>query len=191
MTRVVRYTRPAIWLHWIVAALMILNVGLGLYAQAAPDAWARSIIDAHKSVGITVLGLAVLRLSWRLSHAPPPLPADYPRWERWAAHAGHAALYVFIFAMPLTGWAHDSAWKDWPTHPMRWFGLVPFPRVGFIAALPPEAKERWHDILFAVHASAALVLVALVALHVAAALKHQFYDKEPEMQRMGVGRKRG
>ena len=140
-----RYSRPAIWLHWIVAALMLVNVGLGFYGQFAPDDWARPVIDAHKSVGITVLGLAVLRLSWRISHPPPPLPRRYRPWERFAAHAVHGALYALIFALPLTGWAHDSAWKGLPEHPMRWFGLIPVPPIGAIANLPPDDKERWHD----------------------------------------------
>ena len=187
MNTALRYSRPAIWLHWIVAALMLGNVVLGLYGQIAPDDWARLVIDTHKSVGITVLGLGVLRLSWRLSHPPPPLPAHYRRWERFAAHAAHAALYALIFALPLSGWAHDSAWKDGPTHPIRLFALIPFPRIATIANLPAADKERWHDLLFTVHQGAGYVLYALVALHIAAALKHQFFDKDPELQRMGVG----
>jgi cytochrome b561 len=181
-----RYSRPAIWLHWIVAALMLVNVGLGFYAQFAPDDWARPIIDAHKSVGITVLGLAVLRLSWRISHPPPPLPRRYRPWERVAAHAVHGALYALIFALPLTGWAHDSAWKGLPEHPMRWFGLIHVPPIGVLANLPLSEKDHWHDLLFTAHQSAGYILYALVLLHVVAALKHQFFDKEPEMQRMGV-----
>ena len=74
MNGVQRYSRPAIWLHWIVAVLMTVNVCLALYVDFAPEDWVRPIIDTHKSVGLTVLGLAILRLSWRLSHAPPPLP---------------------------------------------------------------------------------------------------------------------
>ena len=182
-----RYSRPAIWLHWIVALLMILNVGLALYAQWAPDDWVRPLIDTHKSVGITVLGLAVLRLAWRLSHTPPPMPATFRRWERQAANAAHVALYVLVFLMPLSGWAHDSAWKGWEAHPMRWFGLFPWPRIAAIAALPAEDKEAWHDALFSVHQNAAYVLYVLVALHIAGALKHQFVDRERELQRMGVG----
>ena len=182
-----RYSRPAIWLHWIVAALLVGNTALGLYAEAAPDDWVRALIDTHKSVGITVLGLAVLRLSWRLSHAPPPLPKTYPLWERWTAHAAHWALYAMVFALPLTGWAHDSAWKGWEAHPMQWFGLFPWPRIGVIAALPPDLKEQWHDTLFAAHEAAAWALYALLAAHILGALKHQWIDGHAELQRMGVG----
>jgi cytochrome b561 len=182
-----RYSRPAIWLHWIVATLMIVNVALGLYAQIAPEDWVRPLIDTHKSVGITVLGLAILRLSWRLSHSPPPLPRNYRFLERTAAHAAHGLLYVVMFALPLSGWAHDSAWKGWEAHPMRWFGLVPWPRIGYIASMAPDVKEQWHDALGLVHTGAGYLLYALVVLHIAAALKHQWFDREPELQRMGVG----
>ncbi len=142
-----RYSRPAIWLHWIVAALIVGNTALGLYAEAAPDDWVRPLIDAHKSFGLTVLGLAVLRLSWRLSHTPPPLPANYRIWERTAASLAHGALYVLVFALPLTGWAHDSAFKGAAEHPLQIFWLIPFPRISAIAALPPDLKESWHDTL--------------------------------------------
>jgi cytochrome b561 len=180
------FTRPAIWLHWIVAALMLCNVALGLYAQIAPEDWVRPLIDAHKSIGITVLGLAVLRLSWRLAHTPPPFPAKYRTWERRAAEIAHGALYAIMFALPLSGWAHDSAWKDYEAHPMRWFGLFPWPRIALIAGLPADQKEQWHNWLGAAHVYAGYVLYALVVAHILGALKHQFLDKQPELQRMGL-----
>ena len=180
----IAYTRPAIWLHWIVAALMFCNVGLGLYAEIAPEDWVRPLIDAHKSLGVTILGLAVLRLSWRLSQPPPPFPAAYRPWERSAAQTAHIALYVAMFALPLSGWAHDSAWKGFEAHPMRWFGLFPWPRIAAIADLPPAEKEQWHDWLGQAHQYAGYALYALVAAHVVGALKHQFVDGQPEMQRM-------
>ena len=182
-----RYSRPAIWLHWVVAVLLLVNVALGLCAGLVPDDWVRPIIDTHKSVGITVLGLAVLRLSWRLSHAPPPMPSSYRPWERSAAHAAHILLYVLVFALPLSGWAHDSAWKDWDTHPMRWFGLFAWPRIGSIASMAPDVKEPWHNALGLVHRGAGYALYALVVIHVAGALKHQWWDRKPELQRMGLG----
>ena len=179
-----RYTRPAVLLHWLLAGLLILNVALALSVDWWPDDWVRPVIDTHKSIGITALGLVLLRLLWRATHRPPPLPAHYRRGQRWAAGTAHALLYVVMLALPLSGWLHDSAWRDAATHPMQLFGLVPWPRVGFMEALPPLVKERWHDRLGDVHTWFGYALYALLALHVAAALKHQWVDREAELQRM-------
>ncbi len=185
-----RYTAVAIALHWAVAILIAINLVLVWFADKWPQDWVRPAIDAHKSIGITVLGLAVMRLLWRVANPPPPLPDDYPRWERFAAHAAHIALYGLIFAIPLSGWLHDSAWKDGPTHPMKLFWLAPWPRIPQIAHMAAGPKEHFHDVLFAVHKWLAYVLYGLFGLHVAAALKHQWVDKEPELQRILPGRHR-
>jgi len=179
-----RYTRAAIGLHWIIAVLMVANAALALSVDFWPDAWARPVIDMHKSIGITVLGLVALRVLWRAGHAPPPLPAAYPRWERWTAHAGHGALYLIMIALPLSGWMHDSAWKDWLSHPMRLYGVMPWPRIGLIADAPPDAKERMHDAFGALHHWVGYGFYVLLAAHVISALKHQFLDHEPELRRM-------
>jgi cytochrome b561 len=179
-----RYTRTAITLHWVIALLIVCNVILGLSADYLPDDRVRLVIDTHKSIGITVLGLATMRVLWRLTHRPPPLPSGYPGWERAAAHAAHVALYVVMFALPLTGWIHDSAWKDAASHPMKLFGVVPWPRVEFVMNVEPEARERLHDQFGAFHAWAGYILYALFAIHLLGALKHQFVDREPELQRM-------
>ena len=184
MTAVDKYTRTAIILHWIVAVLIIANVVIGLSAEALPEAWVRSAVDTHKSIGITVLGLAVLRLLWRFSHPAPPLPASYPAWERIGAHAAHAALYVVIFGLPLSGWLHDSAWNGAAAHPMHLFGLIPWPRIAWLADLDPATKDRLHAQLFTVHWAFGLALYGLLAAHILGALKHQVLDREPELQRM-------
>jgi cytochrome b561 len=181
-----RYRRPAIVLHWLIAALIIINVTLALSVDLLPDEWARPIINTHKSIGITVLGLALLRLLWRLSHTPPPLPAGYQPWERRASHLAHGLLYLLMLALPLSGWMHDSAWKDAASHPMTLFGLVPWPRIGWIVAIEPERKEMLHDLFGNWHTAFGYVLYALLALHVAGALKHQFIDREDELGRMGL-----
>src|SRR6202012_2959872 len=106
-----RYTRTAVILHWIIAVLIIVNVVLGLSADSLPDDWVRPVVDTHKSIGITVLGLAILRVLWRVSHRPPPLPESFPKWEKTSAHIAHWLLYILIFALPLSGWLHDSAYK--------------------------------------------------------------------------------
>jgi cytochrome b561 len=179
-----RYTRTAIALHWMIALLIVINVTLGLSADYLPDDWVRPVIDTHKSIGITVLGLAIMRVLWRLTHRAPPLPREYPRWERWVAHLAHLALYVLIFALPLSGWLHDSAWKDAATHPMYLFGIIPWPRIGWVMDLEPVAKERLHDQFDALHTWFGYVLYGVFALHVVGALKHQWFDRESELQRM-------
>jgi len=185
------YGRTAIALHWLVAALITVNVTLALSVDSLPDSWSRPVIDTHKSIGITVLGLALLRLLWRMSHPAPPLPSAYKSWERRASRLAHGLLYALMFALPLTGWMHDSAWKDAATHPMKLFGVVPWPRIGWITGIDPERKEMLHDVFGDWHTALGYVLYALVALHLAGALKHQFIDREDELQRMGwPGRKR-
>ncbi len=181
-----RYTQPAIVLHWLIAALMVINVALVLSVDYLPDAWVRPVIDTHKSTGITVLGLALMRLLWRFSHTPPALPSAYKRWERIAAHWAHGLLYALMLAMPLSGWMHDSAWKDAATHPMKLFGLVPWPRLEWITTLEPAYKEHLHDLFGGWHKALGYALYLLVGLHVAAAFKHQFIDRHDELQRMGL-----
>ena len=179
-----RYSRPAIILHWVIGLLMIVNVGLGLTFTLFGDDNIRPLINTHKSIGITILGLAIMRLLWRATHKPPPLPATYKPWERRASHAVHGLLYILIFALPLSGWFHDSAWKMAGEIKMFYFGLFEWPRIGWIMDMEPLAKENLHSILGAVHENLGFALYALFFLHVGGALKHQFFDKERELQRM-------
>jgi cytochrome b561 len=186
MNPISRYTRTAVALHWLIAALMVVNVALALSVDSLPDAIVRPVIDTHKSIGITVLGLVLLRLLWRFSHRPPALPASYRPWEQRASHAAHIGLYLLMLCLPLSGWLHDSAWKAAAEHPLQLFGVVPWPRIGFIMDLAPRVKEHWHDIFGEVHEAFGYALYALFALHLAGALKHQFIDKEKELQRMSL-----
>jgi cytochrome b561 len=181
-----RYTRVAMLLHWTVAVLIAINFGL-IYlthtlAPAAQGGW----IDLHMSIGLTVLGLVLLRLLWRMSHAPPPLPA-YAAWERRLAHLAHGAFYVVMIVLPLSGWMHDSAWKEAPANPYHWFGLFEWPRIPWILHADPALKAVLHARFLIVHTWSGYVLYALVFLHVAAVLKHQFLDRAPELQRMTPG----
>ena len=178
-----RYTRTAMLLHWLVAALIVGNVVLVWVVDLLPDDMVRPAINTHKSIGLTVLGLALLRVLWRLSHRPPPLPRSYPMVERLGAHAAHVMLYVLILGLPLSGWFHDSAFKDAAAHPLTIFG-IPWFRIGAIEHMEPAAKEHFHAVWFQIHASLAYVLYGLLALHVAGALKHQFIDHEAEFGRM-------
>ena len=179
-----RYTRTAMVLHWLVAVLIIGNLLLVWSIGWFPGRLVRPAIDTHKSIGLTVLGLAVLRVLWRLSHRPPPLPRRYPKVERVGAHAAHLLLYALILGLPISGYIHDSAFAQAAQHPLRLFGLVPIPRLAPIMALNPAAKTHVHAVWFGVHVWLGYALYALLALHVLGALKHQFIDKQPELQRM-------
>lgn len=184
-----KYTRVAMLLHWAVALLMLGNVAIGQTIALLSDATLEKIdvrfwIDLHKSIGITVLGLAILRILWRATHRPPPLSQVFASWERTAAHVVHWLLYVLIFALPLSGWAHDSAWVAASTHPLTLFGVVPFPRMGFLMAMSDASKDYWHDVLGNVHTYCAYALYVLLALHIGGALKHQWIDRHSVIGRM-------
>ncbi len=180
-----RYTRTAMVLHWLVAVLIVGNVVLVWVLDLFPEDWVRPSIDLHKSIGLTVLGLAVLRLLWRVSATGRRLCRGRIRRSSGAgAHAAHVLLYGLIFGLPISGWIHDSAFKDAAAHPLRLFGVIPWFRIGPIMALDPVTKEQVHAVWFQIHASLAYVLYALVALHVLGALKHQFVDGEGELGRI-------
>lgn len=184
-----KYTGVAIALHWLVAAAILANVALAWVWPYLADDHVRPVIDTHKSIGITVLGLAIMRLLWRLTHRPPALPTRYQRWEISLSHATHWLLYAIIFAMPLTGWIMDSAWKDAATHPMFWFGLFEWPRIAS-GWVDPATREQLHTLFGAAHQWLSYALYALVGLHVAGALKHEWIDGSREVRRImpGAGR---
>jgi cytochrome b561 len=179
-----RYSRTAMLLHWLIAVMILVNIGLAWSADYLSDEGARSVIDVHKSIGITVLGLALLRILWRISHRPPPLSHSFAPWERTAAHLAHLALYGLMLALPLSGWLHDSAWKDAATHPMRWFNLFVWPRVGWVMDLDPQFKEQLHNSFGTLHTWLGYLLFALLALHIGGALKHEWLDHESVLRRM-------
>lgn len=168
------YTLTAIRLHWLVFLLIFAAFSLGLYMADLPLSPDKLILyNYHKWMGITVLLLAVLRLLWRLTHRPPELPGAMAGWERFAAHAMHFLLYVMIFAVPLTGWLMSSA-KGFQT---VWFGVLPLPD------LIGKDKELGKQ-LAALHEFVNYTMLALVVVHVAAALKHHFIVKDDILTRM-------
>lgn len=184
-----RYTRTAILLHWAIALLVTANIALAwIWPYWLADAQVRPAIDLHKSIGITILGLALLRVLWRFSHRPPSLPRGYARWEVRTSHITHFLLYAILFAMPLSGWIMDSAYEHAAETPMYWFGLFQWPRLGFIMQLDPATKKSVHDGFARAHELISYLVYALFFLHVAGALKHQFIDGTKELQRMWPGR---
>lgn len=164
---------PAMALHWLLALLLLTSFGVGIYMTNLPVSPQRlRLFSWHKWAGITILVLSGLRLLWRVTHRPP---ADLPMpvWQQRAARLTHRALYVLFFAVPLTGWAYSSA----AGFPIVWFGVLPLPDLVGADKAVAETIKPWHGVL-------AGTLAALVAMHVAAALKHQFVDRDDLLSRM-------
>ncbi len=173
-----RYTQTAVMLHWLVAVLIFGTFALGWFMvdlKISPDKL--RYYSWHKWLGITVLGLAVLRLLWRSMHQPPALPATVSRWQRKASAAAHGLLYLLLFAIPLSGWAFSSA----SGYPVVYLGELALPnwvpKDKFLAAQLKQVHE-WLTTL----------LMMVVGLHIAAALKHQFIDRDGLLRRMWFSR---
>ena len=173
-----RYGLVAQALHWAVVALILVQVTLAFIAKNLPLSPAKvGVLANHKSFGITILALATIRLLWRLGN-PPPAPLPMPRWQLAASRVSHFTLYALLFAMPLTGWLMSSA----ANYPVSWFGLAQLPDL----VAPDGALKRG---LIDVHHLLAKALIALALVHVAAALKHQFIDRDGLLLRMLPGRR--
>jgi cytochrome b561 len=161
--------------HWAVVALIITQFVLANQAEHLPLGMAKlAALARHKSVGLTILGLAVLRLLWRWSNrASPPLPDGLRAYERALAHLTHWGLYALLFLMPLSGWLMSSA----KNYPVSWFGLVQMPNL----IAPDEAA---FNFLRAAHGVMAKLLFAIAVLHALAALVHHFVKKDDVLKRM-------
>jgi cytochrome b561 len=180
-----RYTRTAIILHWLIAVLVISNIILAWIFHTVPTEIAQPYTNAHKTIGITVLGLALLRLLWRIGHRPPPFSPAIPSWQVRAARIGHAALYFMIIAMPLSGWIYDSAWEWAAAVPIDVFGLFEMPRIAWVMNMPPSpAKEALDVVAGKIHVALSYLLYFLLAAHLIGAIKHQWFDRVPTFQRM-------
>ena len=170
-----RYSSTAIALHWLMAVMIIANFTLGLVMVDIAGLTPAKLryFSWHKWAGVTILLLATVRLLWRLSHPAPALPDTMPAWEKLAARASHTLLYVLLFAVPLSGYFYSLA----AGVPVVYFGVVELPvLIDKDAALKP--------VLQTVHYGLNMLLAATVALHVLAALKHQFIDRDSVLKRM-------
>jgi cytochrome b561 len=175
-----RYTQVAIILHWLIALLLVAQILGGWYvSDNLKGAEKFAAIQIHKSMGLTILLLSLARLGWRLAHKPPPLPQAMPHWQKLAAHGVHVGLYVLMIGIPLSGWIMISSapyvvktswWGlfDWPSLPLR--GL--------------EATRAINQGAGSAHSALVWAMVGLWAIHVAAALKHQFADRDGLLGRM-------
>lgn len=174
-----RYSTIAIGLHWLLAAAILASLLVGNFmSDLAVSPLRLRLVNWHQWAGVTILALSLLRLAWRVTHRPPP-DMPMPSWQRSAAHAAHWAMYLLFFAVPLAGWAHSSAAGS----QVVWFAILPLP--DFVA--PDKALAAT---LKALHAVLAYTLAALVALHVAAVIKHQAVDRDGLLGRMGFARRR-
>jgi cytochrome b561 len=169
-----RYGITAQALHWIVAGLIVTQYVLARMAAHLPlSARKLALLAQHKSFGMTVFMLAVIRLVWRLKNPAPPLPTDMRRGERFLAHATHVSFYVLLFAMPLSGWLMSSA----KNYSVSWFGAFSWPNL----IAPHEAAFNFFK---ALHHLLSNVLFAIASLHVLAALKHHFWNRDDFLVRM-------
>ncbi len=169
-----RYGSVAQVLHWVVAALIVTQFALAWTADDLPLGMHKlALLARHKSFGMTVLMLALVRLLWRLKNPPPPLPAGMNELETRLARFTHVAFYFFLFAMPLTGWMMSSA----KNYSVSWFGLFTWPNL-------ISQSDSAFGVLRETHEIMSWALFAIAVLHILAALKHHFWNKDDVLLRM-------
>ena len=170
-----RYGLVAQALHWVIALGFAVQFALAWYMEGLPASMFKAeMYNLHKSIGVTILGLAVIRLGWRLANPAPTLPNGLPAWERWAAAASHAGLYLVLFAQPLSGLVF-SLYAQFPT--IIWG--VPLP--------DPGTMDRVAAGFQAVHGYLSWGILALLALHIGAALRHHLVLGTDVLRRMVPG----
>ncbi len=166
-------------LHWLIAVLVIGMLIFGLILVKLPNSHLKSIlIDLHKSVGLTILLLMIIRLYWRFVDPIPVLPITVPPWEKLAARTVQALFYLVLFIMPVSGWLMSS----FGGHPVIFWAW-------FNTALPVAKNTHLAENLFTVHSVIAWVIIGLLVLHIGAALKHHFIEKNNVLRRMLPGYK--
>ncbi|WP_417474783.1 cytochrome b [Luteimonas mephitis] len=167
-------------LHWLIVLLVLMLAIVGLTLDELPKTpkyfW---VYTMHKSVGITVLALVLVRIAWRLYAGTPKPVAGTPSWQLRVASLTHFLLYALLLAMPLSGWLYDSASG---LRPFRWFGLVLMPKLSAPNQGLSELSHDAHELLF-------WVLVALVAVHAAAAFYHHLFQNDATLTRMLPGQR--
>ena len=171
-----RYSNAAVTLHWLTAVLVLFQIWLGLsFADMADGPRRANLFTLHRTIGATILIVVLARLTYRLFNPPPPYPPQLPRWERVAGTWNHRLFYLLLIAMPIVGVIAVS-------------GIMPGPRIMLLGgvAIPkvPGISKELGELAAGVHSAAAWLLIGLIVLHAAAALKHQFFDRNRASGRM-------
>jgi cytochrome b561 len=169
-----RYGAVAQLFHWVIVVLIITQFVLAKRFEVLSSPVAKiGVLATHKSVGITILLLAVLRLTWRLFNPVPPQPSTSPRWQARVAHVSHFLLYALLFITPVLGWLSSSA----RAYSVSWWGLVTLPDFIEPNRAVYERLHEWHE-------AVAKTLAVIALIHLAAALKHHFFDRDDVLRRM-------
>jgi cytochrome b561 len=168
-----RWGLVSVTLHWLIALAVLFMVVLAVYMKGLPiGAEKIKLYALHKSIGMTILALVLFRLGWRLFAGRPTLP-PMPDWQRRASQASHALLYLLLVTIPVAGWVMNSA----ANFPLRWFDLFSIPAIA-------EPSRELREIAGSVHGIAVILLLLLLAVHVAAALKHHYVDRDNVLRGM-------
>lgn len=190
-----QYSRVAIVLHWLIGLSIVAMLAFGLWIDEqlenpATREAAFNAVQLHKSFGLTILVLSLVRLAWRLTHRPPPLPATMKGWEIGLAHLTHWSFYLLMIGIPLSGWIMVST-SRLNSIPTIWFGLFQWPHVPGLATHPDRLAIS--DAAHEAHEVTAYLMIALLVLHVAAALKHHLVDRDDVLPRMlpWIGKRAG
>ena len=177
-----RYSPVGIVFHWVMAALVLFQLGWGFYTGViAPGGGKVFAYEVHSAVGLPILLLAILRLMWRVVIPGPVNDADTQGWKTTAAHWTHYVFYICFFGLPLSGWAMWSALAE--PGPLRLAGILPWPQMPF-EELPLAMRYAAMDIAEDIHHVLVIVLLVLVPAHVGAALKHHFWDRHDVLRGM-------
>lgn len=175
MTSKVReYSTGSKFLHWFIAVIVLIMLAGSFFLGNLPEQYIGSAFMLHKSFGVTILFLMGCRLIWIAYTGKPPLPASVPRWQRLLSYLVQYALYLFLILMPLSGWIMSTAANKAP----YFFNLFQFPFPGI------PTNENLASLMKETHNTIAWIIIALVVLHIAGAIKHQFIDKDELMRRM-------
>jgi cytochrome b561 len=166
--RILRYSNVAVAFHWVTVALVVTQAVLGFaFAEAARGAAYATLFQWHKTLGVLILLIVLARLAYRLKEPPPPFPVELPKWERIVAVWNHRIFYFLLIVLPPIGFVAASGLAEGPTTPF--VGGINVPVV-------PGIDKATGELFAEIHGTLAIILLVLIVLHIAAALKHQFYD---------------